>query len=133
MTHIDEETGQLMRLRSLAPRLKRETVPFVMVYQGTRFDDLIFDQTLTISEARLFLYLIGTTPWNECQQINQSGVGEELGMNRVTVNKALKGLVERGVVLKDAKRRDCYRINPEIAHRGDGVERKKRLEELADA
>lgn len=102
-----------------------------MVYQDISFDRFVDDPTLTISEARLFLHLLRSAPFGECYQLNQSRAADRLGMHATTVNKALKGLIERGVVVKDRQRRDCYSINPQIAYSGETSERKAKIAEYA--
>lgn len=131
-THVDTLTGQVLGLKPLVSRPERQRIPFIMVYRDVSLDAFVDDATVTVSELRVFFHLLRSAPFGECYQLNQSRVGERLGLHAGTVNRALKGLVERGVVLKDSERRDCYRINPDIAYT-DGSPKRKKNAQLADA
>lgn len=75
--------------------------------------------SMTQEEYRLLFYCLGHMSLENWVHISQQEMGDDLGMQKQNVYRALKGLSEKGVIaVQKAGRNNYYRVNPEIAWRG---------------
>jgi DNA-binding Lrp family transcriptional regulator len=91
----------------------------------TMFTDALVDTAkaadLRGTDLRVLMYLMGTLGiGNRWQVFNQTDIAAEIGVERAHVNRAIKKLVERGVLIKGDKigRGFAYSLNPVYGWRG---------------
>lgn len=58
---------------------------------------------LSKEEYRVLMMLITLIGIEQGTKINQAGMARELGMERQNINRAIKGLIERGVLSRKLK------------------------------
>ena len=82
---------------------------------------------------RVFLYLVGRIDFENYLQIPQVEIADELDMHKQAVGRAIKILLERGVLIRGPKvgRSSSWRLNPHYGWKGKvknlNEERRKRL------
>lgn len=90
-----------------------------------RYDELInrtvsTDRDITLEALRVFTYLSRRLQFDEATPVLQSELADELGMQRPNVNRAIKLLETKRILLRDSKlgRAITFRLNPqyEAAH-----------------
>jgi biotin operon repressor len=104
--------------------LKRQRRTFAREFV-TMFTDALIDTAKAAdfkgSDLRVLMYLMGTLGiGNRWQVFNQAEIAEEIGISRVHVNRAIKKLVERGVLVKGDRvgRGFAYSLNPMYGWKG---------------
>jgi len=71
-------------------------------------------------ELKVFNYMLGIMDFENWINIPQKEIAKEIGFDERRVRRALKGLKEKGYIEVYRKGRgNYYRINPEIAWKGD--------------
>jgi biotin operon repressor len=71
-------------------------------------------------ELKVFNYMLGVMDFENWINISQKDIAKEIGIHKVNVSKAIKGLKEKGYIEIIKKgRENYYRINPEVAWKGD--------------
>lgn len=85
---------------------------------------------LTQTEYRVRDWLLGTIGVGNYVAVNQTEIAKELNVHRVNVVKAIKRLVELGILLKGVKsgRSNSYMINPAFCFCGQiqhGIQQRK--------
>lgn len=71
-------------------------------------------------ELKVFNYMLGIMDFENWINISQKDMAMEIGMHKVNVSKAIKGLREKGYIEVIKKgRENYYRINPEMAWKGN--------------
>lgn len=75
-------------------------------------------------ELAVFLYFVTSMRFRESFTVNRAAVGRRLGVSREAVSKAVRALVEYGALCADEADPTRYWVNPDVAHRGDEVDRK---------
>lgn len=113
---IDERTGEVIRqavVTEVIPGYIDVKVPkkgrfnngdFITIFQNTMYR-IATEANLTKGEYKLFLYLLGTAGIDNSVYIDYPALVEELGDKRENIVKALKGLVQRNIII----RKDGYR------------------------
>ena len=113
---IDERTGEVIRqavVTEVIPGYIDVKVPrkgrfnngdFITIFQNTMYR-IATEANLTKGEYKLLLYLLGTAGIDNSICTDYEILVEELGDKRPNIVKALKGLVQRNIVV----RKDGYR------------------------
>ena len=113
---IDERTGEVVRqavVTEVIPGYIDVKVPtkgrfnngdFITIFQNTMFR-IATEANLTKGEYKLLLYLLGTAGIDNSICTDYEVLVEDLGDKRPNIVKALKGLVQRNIVI----RKDGYR------------------------
>ena len=74
---------------------------------------------LSNDELKVFNYMLGIMDFENWIHIPQKEIAEDIGLHKVNVSKAIKGLEKKGYIEVYKKgRSNYYRINPEIAWKG---------------
>lgn len=113
---VDERTGEVIRqavVTEVIPGYIDVKVPrkgrfnngdFITIFQNTMFR-IATEANLTKGEYKLLLYLLGTAGLDNSICTDYEVLVEDLGDKRQNIVKALKGLVQRNIVI----RKDGYR------------------------
>lgn len=118
---VPEDPGQDPQLVYFQqPKPKKYPINWIVVWQTeTGIGLSIKEQSamtrpLTQTEYRVRDWLLGTIGVGNYVLVNQTEIAEELRINKVNVCKAIKRLVELGILLKGVKsgRSNSYMINP---------------------
>jgi predicted transcriptional regulator len=77
----------------------------------------------------VFLVLVGSMGFENHVVISQAELGRRLGMHRQSVQKAIKRLIEMGVLSEGPKvgQNRSYQLNPSLAWKGSAENHKKAL------
>jgi len=69
---------------------------------------------------RVLWYMVGRLDFENFIQVPQTEIAEELGMHKQHVNRAVKILIDRGVLLRGPKvgRSSSWRLNPHFGWKG---------------
>ena len=115
------------RHRQLREQVKYYYEDKIMIFQKMLMKAL---KDLNGMEMKVFLYLLSLMDFENYIHISQKDIGKELDMHVVNVNKAIKGLREKGYVeiIKKGSE-NYYRISPEIAWKGSEKSHFKVLKE----
>ena len=65
-----------------------------------RLGEIAKDKNITSEALRVLMHLYSKIPFGICHQINQEQVGRELNMKGQNVNRAVRLLVEKNILLK---------------------------------
>ena len=120
---VDKETGEIIKMKEtitertievpvmedyvdvkLPKKFKFNNGGFITIFQKAMANIALF-ANLSKEEYRMLLYLIGTCGMGNSICIDLVQLAETLGMKKPNVSRALKGLVERNIVI----RKDGYR------------------------
>ena len=91
------------------------------------------DKTLNGNTRRVFGFIRGHLGYQNEILISQAYIAKELGMARAEVSRAVKTLCKGSYLLiGDKKQGNCksYRLNPQIAWRGEAKTHRKALQEM---
>lgn len=132
---IDLNTGELKEGTLVWVGVKR--VPYARWYMSNQdaIIELAKDPVISKSAAnmRVFMYLCGRLDFENFIQLSQMEIAQELGLAKQNINRSIKVLVERGVIIKGPKVGHSYswRLNDHFGWKGKvknlQEERKKRL------
>ncbi len=77
------------------------------------------DRDITLEALRVFTYLSRRLCFDQSTPVLQSELAEALGMQRPNVNRAIKLLENKQILLRDSKlgRAITFRLNPELGGR----------------
>ena len=120
---VDTDTGEIIKLTEtvstrtievpimegyvdmkLPQKFRFNNGGFITIFQKAMANIALFAK-LSKEEYRILLYLIGTCGIDNSICIDLVQLGDNLGMKKPNVSRALKGLVERNIIL----RKDGYR------------------------
>ena len=81
----------------------------------------------------VFMSLAAQMDMENYIQINQTKVGQALGMRQSNVNRAIRRLVDLGVVLQGPKvgRSRTYRLNPHVGWKGSAAKHREEVRRSA--
>lgn len=126
----DRATGETLDAVPVlfARRQRWEEESFIVFLKAA--EALAIDRDLGAEALRVGLYLIGHAGYENWVHVRQTVVAEALGMKQPSVARALKRLVDRGVLVQGAKmgRSYTYRLNSKIGWRGRVESLKKHRE-----
>jgi predicted XRE-type DNA-binding protein len=122
----DLDTGEVLtqdlRLKGNSPRKYYSEEYILMFIQG--FGDIATDKTMTIESMRVLMFLLFKTQMKNWVQLQQSEIAEALGMKQPNVSRALKKLVDKGILEATTKmgKAKNYRVSIDFGWRGTGPE-----------
>lgn len=123
---IDTSTGEVMQDAFTAVLLKRKKNGFekdtFFIMSQIKQLEIAKDSTLTLTEYRVMSLVNAVLDYQNFILMCQSGAAEELGMQQPQFARGLKGLINRGYIIKGPKvgTRPTLRLNPEYGWKGDG-------------
>ena len=85
-------------------------------------------------DLRVFLMLVAKLDFDNYIQVPQVELAEKLGMKKSNVSRAIKRLIDRGIILKGPKigRSNTYRLNPQYGWKGSAKGHQRALQEAAE-
>ena len=140
ITYYDKDTGEILAsvdpeelVKKLEWKDKRKRSKAVNEFYGGKV--MIFQEILkkavkelTNDEYKVFGYMLSVMDFENWINIPQKEIAEEIGIHKVNVSKAIKGLREKGYIEVYKKgRENYYRIRPEVAWKGTEREHLKIL------
>jgi len=121
---IDLDTGEVMDegvpvLKR--PKVRHFTEEYMIMFLRT-FEQIAVDSSMKYEEYRVFFLIVSRTEMKNWIQIQQSEMARVLGMKQPNVNRALKKLIERGILETTATlgKAKNYRVSAKIGWRGTG-------------
>lgn len=115
---LDQETGEVMyAVFPVIPKLK--TKRWFMAFQDPILS-IAQDKELSGEPLRVLLYLMSKIDYENYLQVMQKRISEDLDMHKVNVSKAIKMLVDKGIILEGPKIGQCktYRLNEHYGWKG---------------
>ena len=101
---------------------------YIMLFQKN-IQKIVKEMDLTLTEYKVFLYLLSITDFENFILITQQEMSEELKIKQSNISNALKSLEKKGLIIKERKgRNNFYKINPNIAWKGREKNRKNILQ-----
>lgn len=135
---VHTPTGAVLDEYAVLPRPGRSPKPraqwpnWGLVFMP-RLAELAAQRDLTVAELRIFLRLVAQAPIGECMRFRHADLARSLGLHRNTVGRALDGLIQRGVLVRDPDEAGCWWIDLELFWRGrakDYLPQRRRLEAI---
>lgn len=126
-------TGEL-QVKS-RPSIKYYSEDYILMFSKS-FGNIAVDKSFTMETYRVLMFLLYKTEMKNWVQIQQSEIAEALGMKQPNVSKAIKKLVEKGIVETTAKmgKAKNYKISVDFGWRGTGAEYEKaKKQKVVDA
>ncbi len=120
---LDSETGEILSEGALVWVPKRTPHPYGDGWLAMRMDTirrLTMHPGIGLQEMRVFGALIARLEYENFIYVPQVEIAEETGIAKTHVNRAMKKLIEFGIVVEGPKvgRSRCYRFNPDAGWRG---------------
>jgi hypothetical protein len=119
---VDLDTGEILDGVPIlvSPKKRYISEDYTIVFLEA-MQSIATDKTLGAQEFRVLAYLIsmlGTE--NNFKAFNQTQIGVEIGMHKTHVNRSIKRLIEKGIIIKGAHigKGFVYGLNPNFAWRG---------------
>ena len=95
------------------------------------FVKLAQDEELTLSDRRVFDYLLGVMDLDNYVSVPQSEIARRLGISERTVRRAIEKLKKKNILLvRKVGRYNAYMLNPEVAWKGSIKRYKNKLIEF---
>jgi predicted transcriptional regulator len=87
-----------------------------------------------LEDMRVLMKLLAKLDFDNYIQVSQIDIATALNMDKSQVSRAMKRLIERGIILKGPKigRSNTYRLNPHYGWKGSAKSHQKALQEAAD-
>ena len=84
---------------------------------------------------RLLLWIVSEMEMENNISLNQSQVAQEMGLDRSSINRALKKLIAERIVFEESKigRSKNYRLNPHYGWKGSTTDHIKAIEKYEDS
>lgn len=133
---VDARTGQEIEHGALVLVAKRMPTAFDV----GRFLLMSQNALLAIAKAdlgaeayRVFFLLCARLDFENFIAVSQTEIAKELGMKRPNVSRAVRRLVDAGVLIKGPRvgRNLTYRLNPSVGWKGRGSNHRRALDEAA--
>lgn len=92
-----------------------------MVIAQEAFAYMAMDKDLTLEPKNVLMYLFGKLDFENFIQIPQVEIANDLGMNKQHVNRAIKLLEKKEILIRGPKvgRSSCWRLNPKYGYKGN--------------
>lgn len=121
VAQIDGTTGEVLEgvVAYIAPR-PRNGFSDGWVALGMTAAECIARADMSGSDYKVLFYLISRLDFENYIAMNQSEIGRQLSMHKVTVSRAIGRLIAEGIVLAKDGTPTGYRMNPHYAWRGSG-------------
>jgi DNA-binding transcriptional ArsR family regulator len=132
---VDKETGEVVdALPMLVPRRRKLGEGFFMGLQAAFVT--LAQRKLTHDACRVLFFFLGRMEYENHIRVTQSEVVAKLGMDKSRVSRAIKVLVEQGIVAPTEEkmgRSVFYKVNSEYVWRGKVRNRPPRKDPAAAA
>jgi DNA-binding transcriptional ArsR family regulator len=132
---VDKETGEVVdALPMLVPRRRKLGEGFFMGLQAAFVT--LAQRKLTHDACRVLFFFLGRMEYENHIRVTQSEVVAKLGMDKSRVSRAIKVLVEHGIVVPTEEkmgRSVFYKVNSEYVWRGKVRNRPPRKDPAATA
>jgi biotin operon repressor len=140
ITYYDKDTGEilastnpeeLLKILTWKDRKKRNKI--IEEFCGGKvmvFQDMLGKavKELNNKELKVFNYMLSIMDFENWINVPQKEIAKEIGIHKVDVSRAIKGLKEKGYIEIIKKgRENYYRIRPEVAWKGTEREHLKIL------
>lgn len=119
---IDAETGEQLEDGYLAYVAPKRSNGFYEGWLAMSQQALLQLATagFTGEQLRVLLALLAYLDFENYAVINQAEIGRQLGITKNAVNRSLRVLIEKGVIIKEQRVGvNVYRLNPEYGWKGD--------------
>ena len=129
---IDSETGEIVY--AVVPiRQKHIGGGFFMGIQEGFLH--LAKSNLTLEETRIIMLLFSKLDFENWLRISQSDIAKELDMQRSNISRAIKRLVEKGILHKGPKVGTSwtYRLDPSFGWKGKASKKKQTQDALRKA
>lgn len=118
---IDPTTGEISRTPPImvAPRPRRWPEESVVVWQDAA-KAIAKHPELGGEAIRVWLYIVGSVGYENVLALSHGAIGDELGMARPNVSRAIGKLIEAGILVEHGRfgRRRTYVLNSKVGWRG---------------
>lgn len=127
-SQIDESTGEVIGgfVAVIRPKQKSTfTRHFTMNQDALK----IIATQLNHDQMRVLMMLLAELDYENYIQVAQIDIAKSIGMQRTNVSRAIKNLLELGVILNGPKigRSKSYRLNPQFGWKGTVSSHKKAI------
>jgi len=103
---------------------------FMIIFQDGL--EWLSEQNLKGMEMKVLLRIMSQLDFDNYWYVEQKYLAEKMGIDQSNLSKAIKKLVNLGILYKDTREgKKAYRLNPNIAHKG-GKNYKKTLADYKD-
>ncbi len=128
VTQVDLETGEDLGgfVAVIRPKQKSSFERHFTMNQAAL---KIIATELNHEQTKVLMMLLADLDYENYIQVAQIDIAESLGMKKPNVSKAVKNLIEFGIILEGPKigRSKTYRLNPQFGWKGTGSNNKKGL------
>lgn len=128
VTQVDLETGEDLGgfVAVIRPKQKSSFERHFTMNQAAL---KIIATELNHEQTKVLMMLLADLDYENYIQVAQIDIAESLGMKKPNVSKAVKNLIEFGIILKGPKigRSKTYRLNPQFGWKGTVSNHKKAL------
>jgi biotin operon repressor len=131
---FDKNTGEVFD-ENVPMLVSRRRTAFTGLY-GERFmivaqqalANIASDREITGATTKVFMYLFSKLDFDNYIQVPQVQIARDLEMYKQDVNKAVKILEKKGILLEGPKhgRSKFWRLNPEYGYKGNPKDKVKR-------
>ncbi len=128
VTQVDLETGEDLGGFVAVIRPKQES-SFERHFTMNQAALKIIATELNHEQTKVLMMLLADLDYENYIQVAQIDIAESLGMKKPNVSKAVKNLIEFGIILEGPKigRSKTYRLNPQFGWKGTVSNHKKAL------
>lgn len=129
---VDLDTGEVLGEYVTAVTRKRRS-PFGENWMASMLRGFgVFKQFKRVEDFRVLFALLEKLDYENRILINQAQIAKDLGMEDAQVNRAVKRLIEAGVLLKGPKAgiHNSYQLNPNYGWRGSAENHVKALDDF---
>lgn len=133
---MDLTTGEILEgLPLLVPQRHRNAFSEGWVAMSQPGFENIAREIKSVEQFRVLSFLISRLDFNNFLTINQSEIASELTMAQPSVNRAIKALVEKGILLEGQRmgRIKSYKLNPNYGWKGKAQAHVVALSEVRSA
>lgn len=132
--YVNKKTGEIYEDHVAVLLPKRRTAftglygdNFMIVAQHALIN-IASDPEMTMEPTRVFMYLFSKLDFDNYIQVAQVQIAKDLRMQKQNVNKAIKILENKEILLKGPKngRSKFWRLNPEYGYKGNPNNKVKR-------
>ncbi|EJE3041864.1 helix-turn-helix domain-containing protein [Salmonella enterica] len=128
VTQVDLETGEDLGgfVAVIRPKQKSSFERHFTMNQAAL---KIIATELNHEQTKVLMMLLADLDYENYIQVAQIDIAESLGMKKSNVSKAVKNLIEFGIILEGPKigRSKTYRLNPQFGWKGTVSNHKKAL------
>ena len=118
---VDLDTGEVLEegIPVWIGRKPKITDRWFMAFQEA-FEFIAKDRDLTDEHRRVLFYLLSRLDFDNYIQIAQIEIAEALGMHKTHVNRAIKLLEGKNIIIRGPKvgRSSCFRLSPNLGWKG---------------